>query len=124
MPRPERGVGQGTFCMPCSRGSLGGLGSTLFFLGFDMTRPDLPPLPLPQDKWQQIVSQLKLSPKQMRVVELILRNRCDKQIETELGLPHATLRTHLERTFHKAKVCDRRELVILIFAMSHGLRPP
>jgi hypothetical protein len=33
MPRPERGVGQGTFFTPLGGGSLSGLGSTLFYLG-------------------------------------------------------------------------------------------
>jgi hypothetical protein len=32
-PRPERGVGQGTFSMPPGGGSAGGLGSTLFYFG-------------------------------------------------------------------------------------------
>ena len=44
--RPERGVGQGTFHLPLAGGSLGGLGSTLFYLGasswLNATTPTFP----------------------------------------------------------------------------------
>jgi DNA-binding CsgD family transcriptional regulator len=122
MPRPERGVGQGTFCMPCSRGSLGGFGSTLSFFGdLVMAEPGLPPLPLPPDKWQEIAKQLGLSPRQIDVVELILRNQCGKQIEDALGMRHGTYRTQIERIFEKADVADQQELVVLLCALSHGI---
>jgi DNA-binding NarL/FixJ family response regulator len=89
-----------------------------------MTEPELPLLPLPPDKWQDIAAGLKFSPTQKTVVELILQNRCDKQIEAALNMPHSTLRTHLDRAFRKAHVWNRQELVILLCALSHGMGPP
>ncbi len=79
---------------------------------------------MPREKWDRIAEEIKLSPKQKCIVELILLNRCNKQIEAELGLKHSTLRTHIERIFHRAAVSDRQELVLLLCASSHDIRPP
>jgi DNA-binding NarL/FixJ family response regulator len=82
---------------------------------------NLPPLPLPLKQWNQIAKQLELSPQQKRIVELILRNACDKQIAASLGRGKPTIRTHLDRIFRRLNVDDRGDLVLLIFRMSHGL---
>ena len=87
-----------------------------------MSAQILPPLPLPHETWDQLAEELKLSPQHKRIVELILRNRCDKQIHSDIGMAHSTLRTHLGRIFHRLKVHDRADLVLMIFAMSHGIR--
>lgn len=89
-----------------------------------MTEPTASLFPLPPDKWHEIAARLKLSPTQRNIVELILRNRCDKQIERTLGMPHSTLRTHLKRIYLKAEVLDRQELILRLCAMSHGLCQP
>ena len=122
-PRPERGVGQGTFSIPPGGGSAGGLGSTLFFWGSLMASANLPPLPLPPEKWNQLIATLKLSPQQTRIVELILRNYGDMQIATELGLKVPTVRTHLNRIFERLRIEDRGALVLMLFAASHQTAP-
>ena len=83
----------------------------------------LAPLPLPPEKWNQLGQALRLSPQQKRIVELILRNRCDKQIAADMGLGHSTLRTYITRIFHRTGVSDRVELILLVFALSHDIRP-
>ncbi len=85
---------------------------------------DLPPLPIPVDLWNRLAAELEFSPKQKKVVELILRNRCDKQIEAKLNMPHSTLRTHIKRIFHRAHIADRQELILLLLAKSHEIRRP
>jgi DNA-binding NarL/FixJ family response regulator len=85
-----------------------------------MASNNLPPLPIPTGKWIQLVAMLQLSPQQIRIVELILRNCRDKQIAAELQLKVPTVRTHLRRIFDRLGVEDRMELVLLIFAASHG----
>lgn len=87
-----------------------------------MQSSDLPPLPLPAKKWDEIALEMELSPRHRRIVELILRNRCDKQIVMEIGISQSTVRTHIGRIFQKLKVNDRLELVLLVFAMSHDIR--
>lgn len=82
----------------------------------------LPPLPLPLKQWNDIAKELNLSPQQKRIVELILRNACDKQIAAAMGRGKPTIRTHLDRIFRRLEVEDRGELVLLVFRLSHGLR--
>jgi len=83
----------------------------------------LAPLPLSPEKWNQLAQALRLSPQQKRIVELLLQNRCDKQIAVDMGLAHSTLRTYISRIFHRTGVSDRVELILLIFALSHDIRP-
>jgi DNA-binding NarL/FixJ family response regulator len=84
-----------------------------------MASENLPPLPLPIEKWNQLVATLKLPPQQIRIVELILRNYCDKQIAAALGLKVPTVRTYLHRIFERLRVSDRLELVLRLFELSH-----
>jgi DNA-binding CsgD family transcriptional regulator len=89
-----------------------------------MASANLPPLPLPAEKWNQLIATLKLSPQQTRIVELILRNCGDKQIAAELGLKVPTVRTHLNRIFERLRIEDRGALVLMLFAASHQIAPP
>lgn len=84
--------------------------------------PRLPPLPLSDDLWNVIAAELAFSPQQKRIVELILRNACDKQNASLLGRRRPTIRTHLDRIFRRLNVEDRGELVLLIFRLSHRSR--
>jgi DNA-binding NarL/FixJ family response regulator len=86
-----------------------------------MASQNLPPLPLPPEKWNELIATLKLSPQQTRIVELILRNYCDKQIAAELQLKVPTVRTHLSRIFTRLKIEDRGGLVLMLFAASHQI---
>jgi DNA-binding NarL/FixJ family response regulator len=79
-------------------------------------------LPLSPDRWQELVGLLNLPPQQARIVELILRNHCDKQIAAAMGIKVPTVRTYLRRTFDKLGVSDRLELVLKLFAASHTVR--
>jgi DNA-binding NarL/FixJ family response regulator len=84
-----------------------------------MAEKNIPDLPLSPEKWQQLVETLQLPPQQIRIVELLLRNYCDKQIAAALGLKVPTVRTYLHRIFERLGVGDRIELVLRLFAMSH-----
>jgi DNA-binding NarL/FixJ family response regulator len=86
-----------------------------------MANPNADNLPLPPEKWRQITDALRLPPQQIRIVELILRNFCDKQIAAAMGLKVPTIRTYLTRIFHHMGVSDRIELVLRVCAMSHGI---
>jgi DNA-binding NarL/FixJ family response regulator len=80
------------------------------------------PLPLCHEKWEQIATELHLSPTHKQIVELILKNRCDKQIESDTGMAHSTLRTHIDRIFQRLDVENRLDLVLLVFARSQDIR--
>ncbi len=73
-------------------------------------------LPIPPAQWRRLVSRMALSPQQTRIVELILLNRCDKEIAAEMGLKVPTVRTYLERVYHRLGVTDRLALVLKLLA--------
>jgi DNA-binding NarL/FixJ family response regulator len=89
--------------------------------GIIMADQDMPELPFTPDKWQRLIHALRLPPQQLRVVELILRNKCDKQIADAMGLKKPTVRTYMQRIFARMGVCDRVELVLKLCALSHGI---
>jgi DNA-binding NarL/FixJ family response regulator len=89
-----------------------------------MAGQDKPELPLPPALWTQLIEVLHLPPQQIRIVELILRNRGDKEIATALGIKVPTVRTYLHRIYERMDVSDRQGLVIRLFALSHGLDHP
>ena len=130
MPRPERGVGQGTFCMPRRRGSLGDLGSTPSFFGNTTMAQrsakaaidpldTLPKLLLDDRDWRAIFNALALSPQRAKIVELLLRSAIDRQIALALGLAAPTVRTYLQRVFLRMDVRDRMELAMRVLDVSH-----
>lgn len=129
-PRPERGVGQGTFPMPLGGGSRSGPGSTLFFWGLSVVRREsklaVPatceagPLPLDPALWAAVAKELRLAPQQERIVALLLRGMRDKQIARELGLSVPTVRTYLGRIFLRLGVQDRVELILRVFATAQS----
>jgi DNA-binding NarL/FixJ family response regulator len=88
-----------------------------------MAFDDMPPLPMTDGQWDRLATTLKLSPQQKRIVELILRNRCDKQIASAMQIKKSTIRTYITRVFQRLGVADRHELILLLFAMSHGICP-
>ena len=58
---------------------------------------------------------LHLSPKQARIVGLILEGKRDKQIAATLKMSISTVRTHLGRIFIRLGVADRVELLVHVF---------
>lgn len=131
MPRPKRGVGQGTFSMPPGGGSRSGFGSTPCFSGSSTmsqrpssgSRKEFPaPFPMSSSTWQAIDKQLALSPQQTRIVELILHGLQDKEIAARLSITFSTLRSHLERIYRRLQVSSSKEVILLIFKMAQGLK--
>jgi DNA-binding CsgD family transcriptional regulator len=102
------------------------LGSTLFFVGAQMSRQRKadPPLRdsllakpiLTAEEWNRAVIALRLSPQQGRIIELILQAKRDKEIAAALDVNIWTVRTHLTRLFTRLGVADRVELILLVFA--------
>ena len=68
-----------------------------------------------KSEWEEIVTELSLSPRQAEVIRRILSGRSDKQIARDLQISVPTVRTHLNRAFLRFGVQDRVELVIHVF---------
>jgi len=56
----------------------------------------------------------------LRIVELILRGRQDKEIAEELGVSFSTVRTYLKRIFDRTEVNGRNGLILYIFALAQN----
>jgi DNA-binding NarL/FixJ family response regulator len=72
---------------------------------------------LTADEWVCATTALGLTKREADIVRLLLRCRRDKQIAQDLQLSVATVRTHLRHIFVRARVMDRVELVLSIWAM-------
>lgn len=126
-PRPERGVGHGTFITPLAGGSVGVLVRRLLLFRDPMvskqtaaenqhsTTAILPP-PTPED-WARAVAELELTPRQTQVVRLVLQAKRDKQIAAELGLGISTVRMHLRYAFAQLGISDRMELPLKVIPL-------
>lgn len=127
-PRPERGVGRGTFSMPPGGGPVSGLGSALrFFRGMSMSarqktnshenhnhRVSL----ITQSEWKCVIRMMNLSPRQAQIVQLLLQGHPDKEIASALRVSFSTVRTHLRQIFARERVHDRLQLVLRVLEMA------
>jgi len=75
--------------------------------------------PLPLDVWSRVAREMRLSRKQTEIVELLLRGYQFKQIPDLLGISPSTVKTQVERIYHRTAVSDQAELLIRIMAVSH-----
>lgn len=80
------------------------------------------PFPLEAHLWESVVQTMKLSSRQARIVELILRDLSDKQIAIVLGISESTIETHKERIRLRTGARGRMQLAMQVMAVSHQLR--
>ena len=78
-----------------------------------------PPLPLDDGHWRAIVHAMQLSPQQAKIVELVLRGLCDKQIAVAMGISEPTIRTYLQRISERTQTRGRMALAMRVLAVSH-----
>ena len=67
------------------------------------------------DEWKIIEDALALSPRESEILGLILQGMDEPQIASSLGIAARTVHAHLERSYRKAGVHSRSELVIRLF---------
>lgn len=73
-------------------------------------------VPLEPPIWLEVIEVLGFSPRQARIVELILAGACDKQIAQRLSLSVDTVRTYLKRINTRLGTSGRVELVVRVFS--------
>jgi DNA-binding NarL/FixJ family response regulator len=78
-----------------------------------------PPLPLDDGHWLAVVKAMRFSPQQAKLVELVLRGLCDKQIAAAMGIGEPTIRTYLQRIAERTQTRGRMELAMRVLAVSH-----
>jgi DNA-binding NarL/FixJ family response regulator len=77
---------------------------------------ELPPLPVDEQTFLYIARKYRLSPQHTKIVDLLLRGLCRKQIVERVEIRASTLTTHFTRIFRRFKVADRFELALLVLA--------
>jgi DNA-binding NarL/FixJ family response regulator len=75
--------------------------------------------PLDSEVWQKVAEEMRLSPQQRRIVEMLLLGRKCKQIGPALGISGSTVETYLKRIYQRQGVADHTELLLHIMALSH-----
>lgn len=81
--------------------------------------PELPPLPISEQLWQQVAEAMQLSPQYTKVVELVLRGLCDKQIAEAMGIHKSTLRSYFERIALRTGANGRNAIWSKVLTLSH-----
>lgn len=74
--------------------------------------------PMTRSTWKSVSTALKLSPQQVRIVELMLQGKQDKEIAANLGISIYTVQTYNKRIFARLHVSDRLALILLIFSIA------
>lgn len=79
---------------------------------------------LPHDAWKTIAQSLRISNRELQIVQGIFDDRKELAIADELKISMHTVHTHLERLYRKLGVSSRAALVLYILAEYLSLLPP
>lgn len=75
------------------------------------------PLTLDESPLKAMAVEHSITPRELEIVELILKGRSNKQIADQLCIAHHTVKNHLYRLYQKLEVKNRYELVT--FFLNH-----
>jgi len=65
--------------------------------------------------WQRLAIRLQLTERELQIVWGVSQDRNDSAIACSLGVSPNTVHTHLNRLYAKLGVCNRMELMLLLF---------
>jgi DNA-binding CsgD family transcriptional regulator len=71
---------------------------------------------LPSDAWAQLSQGLRLSPREVQIVQLVFEDMRDGSIAFELALSPHTVSTYLRRLYTKLQVSSRPQLILRVMA--------
>jgi DNA-binding NarL/FixJ family response regulator len=74
--------------------------------------------------WESIAEKLRLSPRELEIVRLVINGRKLTAIATELHLGLGTVKTYSQRAYRKLHVSDQRELTVAILHALMVVRSP
>jgi DNA-binding NarL/FixJ family response regulator len=79
---------------------------------------------LPYDAWGAIANSLRISDRELQIIQGIFDDRKEFAIADELTISVHTVHTHLERLYRKLGVSSRVELVLCILSEYLTSLPP
>ena len=97
------------------------------FMHIYETSGDVNPLPpsddgmLPEEKWSEIATLKKISPRELQVGRFVFAGMKDERIATELGLSAHTVRTYRRRFYGRFGVRTAREASNCIWRLAQYL---
>jgi DNA-binding CsgD family transcriptional regulator len=80
-----------------------------------------PRLPLAADHWAAVILEIGLSPRQVRIVELVLCDHSNKEIGRILRIGEPTVKTYLDRIAARTGTRGRMQLAMHVLAVSHRI---
>ena len=66
-------------------------------------------------QWEQLGQRLRLSKRQLQVVQCLFDDWTEAQIAMALGISEHTVHTHIERLYRKLEVRSRCDLIVRVF---------
>jgi DNA-binding NarL/FixJ family response regulator len=79
---------------------------------------------LPHDAWQGIANSLRISDRELQIIQEIFDDRKESAIADDLTISVHTVHTHLERLYRKLGVNTRVGLVVYILSEYLSSLPP
>jgi DNA-binding CsgD family transcriptional regulator len=79
---------------------------------------------LPHDAWTRIASSLRISDRELQIIQEIFDDRKESAIADDLTISVHTVHTHLERLYRKLGVSTRVGLVVHILSEYLSSLPP
>src|SRR6266568_3287099 len=70
----------------------------------------------PLSAWRRLGMALRLSPREMQIVQGIFDDRKEETIAYELGISPHTVNTYFQRLYAKLRVSSRSELIVRVMA--------
>ena len=65
--------------------------------------------------WEEIASRLEITRREMQVVECVCAGHADASIASALRISQNTVHAHINRLYVKLRVCNRTQLVLVVF---------
>jgi DNA-binding CsgD family transcriptional regulator len=79
---------------------------------------------LPHDAWEVIANSLRISDRELQIIQEIFDDRKEFAIADDLMISVHTVHTHLERLYRKLGVSTRVGLILYIFSEYLSSLPP
>jgi DNA-binding CsgD family transcriptional regulator len=79
---------------------------------------------LPHDAWEVIASSLRISDRELQIIQEIFDDRKESAIADDLTISVHTVHTHLERLYRKLGVSTRAGLILCILSEYLSSLPP
>ncbi|HEV8703125.1 MAG TPA: LuxR C-terminal-related transcriptional regulator [Candidatus Polarisedimenticolia bacterium] len=70
--------------------------------------------------WQRVGRDLRLSPRELELVQQIFAGKKLRTIAEDMRLSLGTIKTYSQRIHHKLRVTDQRELTLAVFSVYLG----